>query len=491
MPKTSIKPLQKLSLSRSVLSEQENLKSLTAIEADNARFLVFFAMLEFMVALSSLYGTSLIYHLFVLGLPFNFFDNRLYAVFSIGVSVFYSLIAFNSNAYILGQARQNVKRIRRLIYAWMAAFGLALLFAFFFQYSEDLSRIAVIVSFAVGLLALLIIRVLVFRYTEKQVAAGRLRFQRAIVIGSRDNVVSYLYKKQLWRKGFSLVGALYLEDLNIPGTNANAFLANIHTMRPDSILMVGDWSDFTRHKKLMKRLVSVPANLCFVSISQELAHMKLGITRIGNQSVVTLAGRPLSLKQLCLKRGFDIVFSACALAALSPFFALAAILIKLDSPGPVFYKQNRQGFNGDVFAIWKFRSMRVTENDQQFRQAQKNDPRITRIGAFLRKTNLDELPQFINVLNGTMSVVGPRPHAILHNSQFEEKVAEYARRHHVKPGITGWAQVNGYRGETRTTEQMEARVRHDLHYMESWSLTFDIWIILMTVFSVRSYNNAG
>jgi Undecaprenyl-phosphate glucose phosphotransferase len=491
MVKTSAKTLQKLAFSGSFLSEQDNLKSSSAIQADNARLMVMFALLDFLVALAALYSTALIYHVLFLKLPFSFFNTQLYSVFSIGISLIYTLIAFNSNAYILGQARQNVKRVRRIIYAWMAAFGLALLFAFFFQYSEDLSRIAVIVSFVSGLSALLVTRALVFRYTEKQVSEGRLRFQRAVVIGSRDNVVNYLFQKQLWRQGFSLVGALYLEDMDTPGTNANAFLANIHKMRPDSILMVGDWSEFTARKKLIKRLVTVPANMCFVSLSNELSHMKLGISRIGDQSVVTLAGRPLSLKQRCLKRGFDIVFSLAVLLALSPFFALMALAIKMDSKGPVFYRQNRQGFNGDVFAIWKFRSMSVTEDDYQFRQAEKNDPRITRVGAFLRKTNLDELPQFINVLNGTMSVVGPRPHAILHNSQFEEKVAEYARRHHVKPGITGWAQVNGYRGETRTMAQMQARVRHDLHYIESWSLTFDLWIILMTVFSFRSYSNAG
>jgi putative colanic acid biosynthesis UDP-glucose lipid carrier transferase len=167
-----------------------------------------------------------------------------------------------------------------------------------------------------------------------------------------------------------------------------------------------------------------------------------------------------------------------------------ALAVKLSSPGPVIFKQRRYGYNGEEIMVYKFRSMTVTENGDNIKQATRNDQRVTKIGAFLRRTSLDELPQFINVLQGRMSVVGPRPHAVAHNEIYRKLIRGYMMRHKTKPGITGWAQVNGWRGETDVLEKMQKRVEHDLYYLNNWSLWLDIWIIIRTVWAVLDRKNA-
>ena len=169
------------------------------------------------------------------------------------------------------------------------------------------------------------------------------------------------------------------------------------------------------------------------------------------------------------------------LLLLSPLMLLTALLIKLDSHGPVLFFQTRNGFNGRAFRIVKFRSMHVLEDGNAIRQATRTDPRVTRLGRWLRRTNTDELPQLFNVLNGDMSLVGPRPHAVAHNNEYDKLIANYALRNHVKPGITGWAQVNGYRGETPTTDLMEQCVAYDLSYISNWSMWLDIRILFRTL----------
>lgn len=175
---------------------------------------------------------------------------------------------------------------------------------------------------------------------------------------------------------------------------------------------------------------------------------------------------------------------------LAPLFAVVAVLIRLESPGPVFFRQERRGFDGETSFIWTFRSMTVTESGSAMRQARIGDPRITPIGRFLRSTSIDELPQLINVLHGTMSPVGPRPHAISHDAELSRQLAKYAHRQRIKPGITGRAQVNGYRGDTSTFEQVEGRTTNELYYIENWSIFLDCWIPALTVFSAKTRRNA-
>ena len=191
-----------------------------------------------------------------------------------------------------------------------------------------------------------------------------------------------------------------------------------------------------------------------------------------------------------IKRLEDIVLGCTFLLLCAVPMLLIAVAIKLTSKGPVLFKQPRHGENGREFNVYKFRSMSVMERGALVTQAQRNDPRVTKLGAFLRRTSLDELPQFLNVIAGDMSLVGPRPHAVAHNALYRTKILEYMRRHKVKPGITGWAQVNGHRGETDTLEKMIARVEHDLVYIRSWSLWLDVKIIVLTVFGRKVRQNA-
>jgi putative colanic acid biosynthesis UDP-glucose lipid carrier transferase len=188
---------------------------------------------------------------------------------------------------------------------------------------------------------------------------------------------------------------------------------------------------------------------------------------------------------------FDRIFALGVLIMLAPILITLALAIKFTSQGPVFFSQPRLGLNGRVFHIYKFRSMQLhAESNQRLTQATRNDPRITPIGRFIRRTSLDELPQFLNVLKGDMSVVGPRPHALPHNDLYKDKLIMYMQRHRVKPGITGWAQINGFRGETDTREKMARRVAYDLHYIKHWSFWMDVKIILWTAFKGWTDRNA-
>ena len=197
--------------------------------------------------------------------------------------------------------------------------------------------------------------------------------------------------------------------------------------------------------------------------------------------VVSVCDTPFRGPAGVIKRISDLVLASVILLLISPIMLGVALAVKLSSPGPVIFRQRRYGLNGQEIIVYKFRSMTVTEDGPDIPQARKNDSRVTRIGAFLRRTSLDELPQFINVLQGRMSVVGPRPHAVAHNEMYRRLVKSYMVRHKVRPGITGWAQVNGFRGETDSVEKMEARVQCDLDYLRNWSLRLDVYIILRTI----------
>jgi exopolysaccharide biosynthesis polyprenyl glycosylphosphotransferase len=214
------------------------------------------------------------------------------------------------------------------------------------------------------------------------------------------------------------------------------------------------------------------------------------LSTLGPLASLQLTRRPLTRREIIQKRLFDLVFAAAALLVSTPLLILVALLIKLDSPGPIFFVQRRFGFNQQPFRIIKFRSMRTLDDGAVIQQARPDDPRLTRIGRWLRRWNIDEIPQLFNVLTGDMSLVGPRPHALSHDREYEHRISLYARRHNMKPGITGWAQIHGLRGETDTDEKMRKRVEYDLFYIDNWSLWLDLKIIARTVLSRTSYQNA-
>jgi len=206
------------------------------------------------------------------------------------------------------------------------------------------------------------------------------------------------------------------------------------------------------------------------------------VNLVNGLPVVTLSRRPLSSFQSAVKRCVDVAASGTLIVLLLPLLILIALAIKLDSKGPVLFRQSRHGYNNQPFQILKFRSMHpASEPVQAIIQAKRNDSRVTRVGRFLRRTSLDELPQIFNVLRGDMSLIGPRPHAVQHHAQYCDLVHGYRQRHRVKPGITGWAQVSGFRGETDTLDKMSRRINHDLYYIDNWSLGFDIKILFMTL----------
>ena len=205
------------------------------------------------------------------------------------------------------------------------------------------------------------------------------------------------------------------------------------------------------------------------------------IVNVGTTRTVELRRSPLTATEQASKRALDLLLASAALVIVAPLIAVVATLIKVDSRGPAFFVQSRIGFNGRQFRIYKFRTMSVAEDGPVIHQATRDDPRNTRIGGLLRRTNIDELPQLWNVIAGDMSLVGPRPHASAHDTKYEEIIANYAFRHHVKPGLTGWAQINGLRGETQTVDMMTRRVEFDLWYIDNWSFWLDFQILLRTL----------
>nr|WP_244500510.1 exopolysaccharide biosynthesis polyprenyl glycosylphosphotransferase [Methyloceanibacter methanicus] len=246
--------------------------------------------------------------------------------------------------------------------------------------------------------------------------------------------------------------------------------------------------------QLLKQLWVLPVDIRLSVHGNPLRFRPRTYSYIGNVPFIDITDKPIANWDVVKKWLFDKVVATLAVIVLAPLMALIAIAIKLDSKGPVLFRQKRLGFNNEKIDVLKFRSMFTEDTDVDGdKQVTKDDPRVTRVGRFLRRTSLDELPQFFNVLKGDLSLVGPRPHAM--NSKaadklYDDAVDGYFARHRVKPGVTGWAQINGWRGETDTSEKIERRVEHDLYYIENWSVTFDLYILLMTPIALVRGENA-
>ena len=245
-----------------------------------------------------------------------------------------------------------------------------------------------------------------------------------------------------------------------------------------------------RIRKLLDEVQDTTASVYFLPDIYIFDLMQARFDNVGGMPVIAICETPFMGLNGMIKRASDIVLGLGIQLALLPLMLAIALAIKLTSPGPVIFRQRRYGLYGEEIIVYKFRSMTVADDGASIVQARAHDPRVTRLGAFLRRNSLDELPQFINVLQGRMSIVGPRPHAVAHNEQYRKLIKGYMLRHKVKPGITGWAQVNGMRGETATLDKMEARIHYDLDYLRSWSLWLDLWIIIRTIKVVLANKNA-
>jgi putative colanic acid biosysnthesis UDP-glucose lipid carrier transferase len=245
-----------------------------------------------------------------------------------------------------------------------------------------------------------------------------------------------------------------------------------------------------RIRKLLDDLHDSTASIYFLPDVNIFDMMQARFDNVDGLPVVAICESPYSGVDSVVKNVSDFVLASLILILILPLMLAIALTVKLTSPGPAVFRQRRYGLNGEEIVVYKFRTMTVCEDGDNISQARKNDQRLTRVGAFLRRTSLDELPQFINVLQGRMSIVGPRPHAVVHNELYRKLIRGYMLRHKVKPGITGWAQVNGLRGETQALDKMKARIEYDMQYLRNWSIWLDLWIILRTVGVVLRRDNA-
>ncbi len=258
----------------------------------------------------------------------------------------------------------------------------------------------------------------------------------------------------------------------------------------EEVILTLPWHDSQRMGAALATLRERPVTVHLLPESPEPAMPPCGVQAVAGVPMITLGLRPMGRGGALAKAALDRGLGVLALLALAPLLLIIALAIKLDSRGPVLFRQQRYGYNNQPFTVFKFRTMRPHAEKGGLTQASRNDPRVTRVGRFLRRTSLDELPQLLNVLNGSMSLVGPRPHAAQHHDYYQHLVDGYRCRHRMKPGITGLAQVHGYRGETQTVELMRKRVEYDLEYIRRWSLLLDLWILFITPFACLRGNNA-
>ena len=381
--------------------------------------------------------------------------------------------------------------------AFITTFLFLLAAAFSIKISESFSRVWV-ASFAISAYAGTVFARLVSS-TVLGILADRGVFTRHIVvIGAKEQTQRLLdYLKAAKPRFISVVGTFLSEPAEDSERSYNfgdfehfARFARQHKV--DDIILAFPWSQDNQIVAMVERLRELPVNIYLAS---DLIGFRLAFQQspdhFGEMPVVEVMGRPFIGWSGLQKRLFDFAVACATLPIVLPLMLLIALCIKLESKGPVFFRQERYGFANDRFLIWKFRTMHHEPAEPgKTVQATPGDLRVTGVGRFLRRASLDELPQLINVLNGTMSLVGPRPHAVDHNEAYARVIGGYFARHRVKPGITGWAQVNGLRGATQALEEMEARVKHDIYYTENWSLLFDLKILAMTLVTVISGRNA-
>ncbi len=451
---------------------------------------------EFALVAAASFGAGLLYHRASLGhLP----SPEFYLGATLLLTSMLVIPSGLARDYAVTRLLQRPEQLRSVVLHWNSAY---LLFAFvlFISHATDFySRGSLIAQYAAGLSTAIALRLALARLIGWSLSRGVLGGKRVIIAGeaaSVDNVA-----RQLRAAGGSLdiLGIVRLpaggergemRDSGDIREAASAVEEIARKVAPDYVVVSMPWSEEHRIRTLVESLAAVPAGIHLAPDNRAGWTHLLAPSGVGPLSTMRLSRPPLSLRDRVVKRSFDLIVGTALLLVCLPLFALIAICIKLDSEGPVFFRQRRHGFNHREFRIFKFRTMTTLDDGAVIRQATRGDARITRVGRFLRSTNIDELPQLFNVLTGQMSLVGPRPHALAHNSEYGEKIRLYARRHNVKPGITGLSQVKGYRGETQCIKKMKKRVRYDLCYIDSWSLYLDIKIMLMTIFSRQSFQNA-
>ena len=462
-------------------------RKLTHAQALGALAFAYFAAI---IDASFVFGAAIasysIYTFLMLG-----FVGRLAPSIEMGVVVAMLVALTNAlkSGYDIRHYRRGSGQVPRAFVNWNIAFSSALVIGFAARVSSEFPRGAIGVFYLCGFVSLLLARrasVLAFAFLRRR---GMATPRRVAVVGFESCLPRIAAEDEDDSVDFVSIFVLRDNQAFLADDLALA-AASLRMQRPDDVCLALPWSRPEVIEASLDAFLKLPAevHLAAEDILDRFGHTK--VARLGAVNGLTITHPPLTGIENLQKRLFDLVFSGMALIVLSPILALVALLIKLDSPGPVFFRQTRYGFNQEPFRIWKFRSMTTMEDGAVVTQAKRCDPRVTRLGAYLRRFSIDELPQLWNVFKGEMSIVGPRPHAMAHDQLYVERLARYARRHNVKPGITGWAQVCGHRGEIEDDSRMQARLEHDLYYIDNWSLWFDIKIVMLTVFSRATHRNA-
>ena len=424
------------------------------------------------------------------------------AVFGIAVL---AMLAFQvADIYQVQAFRGHEKQYFRLASAWSVVFLIAIGATFFAKAGDQFSRVWLGSFYVLGLLTLVAFRRGLFLLVRHWTKAGRLD-RRTVIVGAETNGEELIKRLASQRDSDVHIVGLF-DDRGVERSpTVVAGLQKLGTVddlvefarrtRIDLVIFSLPISAEARILQMLKKLWVLPVDIRLAAHSNKLRFRPRAYSYIGNVPVFDVLDKPITDWDVVTKWLFDRLVGGLMLIAALPLMAITALAIKLESRGPVFFKQKRYGFNNELIEVYKFRSMYVDQCDATAsRLVQKNDPRVTKVGAFIRKASLDELPQLINVvLKGNLSLVGPRPHAIhakAENRLYDEAVDGYFARHRVKPGITGWAQVNGWRGETDTQEKIQRRVEHDLYYIENWSVLFDLYILAMTPPALAKTENA-
>jgi putative colanic acid biosynthesis UDP-glucose lipid carrier transferase len=424
---------------------------------------------------------------------------KLYLVAIILGAVLSSGYLHSARAYTFETLRQTALQLGAVAGCWISVFGTLLLFAYSIKISDEISRVWALSWFAIGMAGFAAARLVLLLQVARWVRRGVLTLNIAVVGAGELGQRLIRFVESQKDAGVRLVGVYDDRRTRVPRRVGGQIVLGtvddlVHRLREqkvDEIIVALPWRAEAHLAQILDKLKSVAAEvrLCPEAVAFELPN--LGYATVLGIPMLRILERPLTGWSTIAKGLEDRVLAGLLLSILSPVLLLIALAIAVDSPGPVLFRQKRYGFNNNEFLVLKFRTMRaLAAADGAVVQARENDPRVTRVGRVLRRTSLDELPQLFNVLSGEMSLVGPRPHAVPHNIKYAGLFDGYLRRHRMKPGITGWAQVRGFRGEIQSPEDMRLRVQHDLYYIEHWSLLFDLKILFLTLLTGFAHRKA-
>jgi len=417
----------------------------------------------------------------------------------LGITIFANVLINAAGMHRVSAYRQGVIQVGRVLAAWSAVFITLTVLTYFFKASDMVSRLWLGGWFFAGGLGLVVFRTILRGLVIRWTLQGQLKRRTVIVGGGKDAEALIESIRSSASNDINLLGLFDDRvDARSPERVAEvsklgrvADLVEFSRRTPVDLVIVSmPLSAEKRVLEMLRTLWVLPVDIRLSAHMSQLRFTSRAYSYVGGVPVFDMADRPISDWNLVFKWAFDKVVALTALVLLSPIMVATAIAIKLESKGPVFFKQKRHGFNNQLIEMYKFRSMYTDMTDASAAKlVTKDDPRVTRVGRFIRKTSIDELPQLFNVLRGELSIVGPRPHALqakADNKLYYEAVDGYFARHKVKPGMTGWAQINGWRGETDTIDKIMQRVNHDLYYIENWSLFLDLYIVAMTPVSLFS-----